>query len=471
MRGVYAWVQSIGWLVVSLSGVETHVKQQEHPTLAVGPVKEEPTGWRKVLKVVLILAVIFAVLFGATLFFAWKKINSDFEKTKQEIATDPLPPGKARNILVLGSDRRDVVEQGQRDERQFRGGSNSGRRADTILLIHVPADQRSATVLSFPRDLRVKIPGESGMHKINGAYNYGPDRVIQTIKQHTGLPVHNYMEINFASFQKIVDAVGGVRLCVKRAYDDRQSGLIIKKPGCYNFGGSMALSYVRMRKSDPRGDFGRIDRQQQFKRVLMKKVTGIGFLTDIPRLFKLSNAVSKGVITDDTLSLAEVRGIANKLAGFKQSNVDFRVVPSYADSIGGVSYVIEKTTEAKAIYKALLADTKLPDYGKTSASIPEPADVTMRILNGTRTDGLAGLYRDKLRKLGFKVKGTSNATRRDYAKSVIYYNSGLDAKAALVAEQFPGAEIREADTAQDVDIVVIVGADSAARASPSPSSG
>lgn len=431
-----------------------------------------PPRWRKPLKVLIILGVIFGVLIASTLIYANIYVNGKFNDTHKDIkAVDPLPPGTARNILVLGSDRRSVVERGQRTERQFRGGSNSGNRADTIFLIHVPADQRSATILSFPRDLRVKIPGESGMHKINGAYNFGPDRMIETIKLHTGLAIHNYLEVNFASFQKVVDAVGGVRLCVKRAYDDRQSGLIIKKPGCQEFNGKLALAYVRMRKSDPRGDFGRIERQQQFMRVLMSKVTSIGFLTDLPRLFKLSNAVSKGVITDSTLSLGEVRGIANKLAGFKQSNVDFRVVPSYADSIGGVSYVIEKTAEAKAIYKALLNDTTLPDYGKTGASIPKPPDVTMRIQNGTTTEGLAATFRDRLRELGFKVKGTSNAGRRDYAKTVIYYNPGQDAKAALVADQFPGAEIREANDVQDTDIVVVLGADTASRASPSPSSG
>jgi LCP family protein required for cell wall assembly len=448
------------------------MKQQEHPTTELKPVKQEPSGLRKVVKIAIILAVIFGLLFGATAIFAYLKVKGDLDDAADPgiRAIDKFPPGTARNILVLGSDRRDVVESGQRKERQFRGGSNSGRRADTILLIHIPPDQKSATVLSFPRDLRVKIPGESGMHKINGAYNFGANRMIETVKLHTGLPIHNYVEINFASFQKIVDAVGGVRLCVKRAYDDRQSGLIIKKPGCYNFNGSLALSYVRMRKSDPRGDFGRIDRQQQFMRVLMKKVTNIGFLFDLPRLFRLSSAVSKGLVTDTELSLGVMRGVAEKMAGFKQSNVDFRVVPSFADSIGGVSYVIEKTAEARALYKALLNDTTLPDYGKTGASLPKPGDITMRILNGTRTDGLAGFYRDKLRDLGFKVRGTSNAPRRDYAKTVIYYNSGLDAKAALVAEQFPGAEIREAESAQDVDIIVIVGADSAARASPAPSS-
>ena len=445
------------------------MKQQEHPTI------ELPGGVRrrripKFVKVLLILGVIFGVLVAGTAIYVNFYVHGKFKSTQDKnIAVDPIPPGKAYNILVLGSDKRSVVDPSERDERQFRGGG--GQRADTILLIHVPADGKSAVILSFPRDLRVKIHGKSGFSKINAAYAGGPNLVMDTIRDHTGLKIHHYIEVNFSSFQKIVDAVGGVRLCPKRTYDDRQSGLIIKKAGCQQFNGKLALAWARMRKQDPKGDFGRIDRQQQFMRVLMAKVKGIGFLTDVPRLIKLANVAAEGVTTDAKLSLREVRGIANKLAGFKQSNVDFRVVPSYADSIGGVSYVIEKTAEAKALYKALLDDTTLPDYGKTSASIPKPADITMRVLNGTMTDGLAGTVRDRLRALGFQVKSTSNAPRRDYAKTVIVYNPGLDAKAALVAEQFPGAEIREADGVQTTDIVVILGADEASRASPSPSSG
>jgi LCP family protein required for cell wall assembly len=447
------------------------VKQQEQPTIEIPTIRPR-SPWRKALKVFVILGVIFGVLYAGTFIYANFYVHGKFIQTHRKSikAIDPLPPGKPYNVLVLGSDRRDVVEASERQERQFRGGSNSGRRADTILLIHVPADQKSATILSFPRDLRVKIPGVPGLHKINGAYNYGPNRMIQTVKLLTGLPIHHYVEINFASFQKVVDAVGGVRLCVNRTYDDKQSGLIIRHPGCQNFDGKLALAYVRMRKSDPRGDFGRIDRQQQFMRVLMSKVTSIGFLTDLPRLFGLANAVAKGVITDSKLTLGEVKGIANKLAGFKQSNVDFRVVPSHSQTIGGVSYVIAESAEAKALYTALLHDTKLPDYGKTNASIATPGDITVRVENGTTTAGLGATIAEKLKKLGFKVRKVTDASRRDYRTTQILFNVGLDEKAALISEYFPGADIRPSTTSKlSTDVVIIVGADAASRASPSPS--
>jgi len=432
------------------------------------PARGKRGRWPKWVKILVALGVVVGLGIGGTAIYLNAYVHGKFIKTHRTYitATDPIPPGHSYNILVLGSDRRSVVDPSERNLRQFRGGGS--QRADTILIIHVPANGKSAVIVSFPRDLRVHIPGQTGFQKINAAYNGGPNLMIKTIKAYSGLNINHYIEVNFASFQSIVDAVGGVRLCPKVAYDDRESGLILKHAGCQQFNGRLALAWVRMRKQDPKGDFGRIDRQQQFMRVLMQKVKGIGFLTDIPRLTKLADVVSKGVITDSKLTLSEVRGIANKLAGFKQSNVDFRVVPSYPKYIPPTSWVIDRPSEAKALFAALKNDTKLPDFGKTAASIPTPADVSLRILNGTRVDGLAAKFRDRLRTIGFKVLSTANAGRRDYAKTEIVYSPGNDAKALLVIQEFPGAVLRESDSPLSTDVEVILGADQGPSPSPSP---
>ena len=451
------------------------MKQQEHPTIEFRGLRErQRSPLRKAVKVLLILAVIFGLLLAGTAIYLKSYVSGKIDATHIPVAVDPCPENESCNILVLGSDARNVVEKPQRTQRQFRGGG--GHLADTILLIHVPADGKSAVVVSFPRDLRVKIPGKSGFSKINSAYGgdrknnvSGPDLMIKTVRSFSGLKIHHYVEINFASFQKIVDAVGGVRLCPKKAYNDPQSGLKLEKAGCQEFDGTMALGYVRMRKQDPRGDFGRIDRQQEFMRVLMQKVKSIGFLLDIPRLVRTVNAVSKGIKTDQNLDEGTLRGIANKLAGFKQSNVDFRVVPSAPKYIGGVSYVIHNTAQTKALFRALRDDSPLPSYGKTGASIPQPEDVSLVVLNGTTTSGLAADVRDHLRALGYKVRETGNAPRRDYATTLIIFNPGGEAKAQLVQDEFPGAKVQEASSPQDTDVVVILGADEAGRASASPS--
>ncbi len=455
------------------------MKQQERPTIEFRSYRERSSPRRrKVIKILLIGGLVTAVLLGGTAAYLWNYVNNKFKNTHAVLKVDPLEAGKAQNILVLGSDRRDVVEKSQQDERAFRGGS--GRRADTILVVHVPADRGSATILSFPRDLRVKIPGKSGFSKINAAYAggtvdgkklSGPDLMMETIRRHTGLRIHHYAEINFASFQRMVDAVGGVRLCVDRPYDDKESGLIVKKAGCQIYNGKLALAYVRMRKQDPRGDFGRIERQQQFMRVLMSKVTSLDVLTNPFALTQLADTVEDGVVTDSELDLSEVQGIANKLADYKQSNVDFRVVPSYPDYIGGVSWVIQRDKQAKAVYKALSEETPLPPYGKTGASIPKPEDVTITILNGSGTAGLARTVRDELEQFGYDVREIGNADRRDHARTTIFYKFGAEAKAQLLNEEkdFQNAIVKEGSPKQDTDILIILGADQAPSPSPSPS--
>ena len=441
------------------------------------PQRRSRRRWPVWLKILIALAVVVGAGLGTTAILVNNYVHGKFKQThRANIFVDPIPPGHSYNILVLGSDRRSVVDPHERNERQFRGGGS--QRADTILLIHVPPSGKSAVIVSFPRDLRVHIPGTTGFSKINAAYQgipskhiTGPNLMMTTIRSLTGLKINHYIEVNFASFQSIVDAVGGVRLCPKVAYDDRESGLILKHAGCQQFNGKLALAWVRMRKQDPKGDYGRIDRQQQFMRILMEKVKGIGFLTDIPRLTKLADVASKGVITDSKLTLAEVRGIANKLAGFKQSNVDFRVVPSYPKYIPPTSWVLERPTEAHELFQALKNDTPLPNCplcGKTAASIPTPGDVSLRILNGTRINGLASTFRDKLRALGFHVISTANAPQRNYTKTEVIYSPGNEAKALLVIQEFPGAVLRQSSSVLSTDVEVILGTDQGPSPSPSP---
>lgn len=435
------------------------------------PVRTRRGPWRRFGKIALIGALIVGLLLAGTAIGVYRWVNNKFQQThREDIKVDPLPgAGQPVNILVLGSDRRDVVEGGLKNLRQFAGGPG-GQRSDTIMLIHVSADGKQATALSFPRDLRVHIPGKTGFSKINAAYNGGPNLVISTIKELTGMQVHHYVEVNFAAFRNIVNAVGGVVICVPRGYEDIESGLYLPQKGCYNMNGDTALGFVRMRKADPEGDFGRIKRQQLFMRTLMSKVTSIGFFTDIPRLIRLVNAVvgtrkDPGIITDKNLKLSEVRGIANKLAGFKQSNVDFRIVPGVPQYIGGVSFVVMVDDQAQALFKALREDSPLPAYGKTGLSVPSPADVTVNLLNGTKITGLAKTFAERLGAAGYVVRTVGTADRDDYGVTYIYFAPGAELKAKLLEERFPGARVRAAITANvavgKADITIVLGNDAA----------
>ena len=200
------------------------------------PTKRRHPGARRTVKFGLLGLLVLLVFVVSAGIFTYIKIQSNLSKGRHsfEGLIDPPPKG-ALNILVLGSDRRDVIEGSARTERQFKGGS--GQRADTIILVHLYPGAKKAVLVSFPRDLRVNIPGH-GMNKINAAYPLGgANLMIKTITQLTGLPIHHYVEVNFASFQNIVDAVHGVPLYFPKPVKDRKSGLDIPSAGCINLNG------------------------------------------------------------------------------------------------------------------------------------------------------------------------------------------------------------------------------------------
>lgn len=440
-------------------------------------------NWRRAGKWAAILLVVGTLIAAGTGVYLWKYVNDKYETTKGKpgeiVVDDNLPKGipinGTLNILVLGSDSRDVLEPGQKDLPQFKRGDVRGQRSDSMMIVQLRDGGKSAIGLSFPRDLWVEIPGKSGRGRINGAYAGGPNQVMETIRKLTGMPIHHYVEINYASFQKMVDAVRGVRLCVDRKYSDRESGLYIEKPGCYNFDGNKALAYVRMRKADPEGDFGRIKRQQTFIRTMLGKLKSIGFLASPRRVIDMANALADGVKRDDQLSLGLVRTIANKLSGYGEANVDFRVVPSRPERRGGAAVVIMDENQGPALFTAMVNNDPLPPFGKTGQSLPEPDDVLIDLKNASGIKGAAGAWGEKLKDEGFRIRTleTHEAVRQ---VTQLACRPGAELKSKLLLERFPGAqEVSTVNIGTVVDCVVLLGLDHAASAlpseSPSPSPG
>jgi LCP family protein required for cell wall assembly len=418
------------------------------------PGKGRHPGARRVGKYGLLSLLVVLVFIVSAGIFTYIKVQSNIHKGQRDIAgLIPPPPKGALNILVLGSDRRDVVEGAARNERQFKGGS--GQRADTIILLHIYAGSKHAVLVSFPRDLRVNIPGH-GMNKINAAYPLGgAELMIKTVSQLTGLSINHYVEVNFASFQKIVEAVGGVPLYFPKPVYDRKSGLNITQAGCVNLDGSQALSFVRARYIYPTADLGRIQGQQRFIRALLGKVKSLGVLLNPFKLIKLSNVAGQGLIFDRGITLGLARSIANALK-FEQRNVDFRQYPGRPQYVGGVSYVVPEPTAARALFSSLKVDGPLPDVGKTGQSLPSPGDVTIKLVNATGKSGLAGTERAKLVAKGYHVP-TIESSSKHIVTTVITYQAGDELKAELVAKEFPGAVTRLATTTQFTDIVVTIG--------------
>ncbi|MCA1834412.1 MAG: LCP family protein [Actinomycetota bacterium] len=416
-----------------------------------------PPRTRRWPKITIIATLIVLLLFGGGALGLYKYAGRKLKGAQnRSINVLPAPLKGPLNILVLGSDSRQGLTPREQKQRNF--SPTSGRRSDTIILVHLYGDGKHAVVLSFPRDLRVHVPG-LGIQKINAAYNKGPNLVIQTIKEYTGIPINHYVEVNFAGFREIVNSLGGVRICPKHAYHDPKAGLFIPKRGCYMFDGNMALGWARSRSVEPDGDFGRIRRQQQLIRVMMSKATSAGIIFNPLKAINVIDKVTKHLVLDPHFTTGVARALASRLKEAKQANgdVDFRVVPSHPKTIGGVSYVVAEDPDATGLFKAIKADTfPLPPYGKTAFSIPDPSDVTVRVINATGDTAKGTALKAKLKTLGFDVLQTVK-TQSVQEKTFVYFTPGDDLKAKLVADQLPDAELvvgGNGDPKADVTVVL-----------------
>lgn len=246
----------------------------------------------KVLSVLVLLALLWLVGVPA---YAWSKV--------ERLDADPggERPGRqpGQTFLLVGSDSREGLSAAER--KRLGTGSSAGRRTDTIMLVHVPVGGKPA-LISVPRDSFVPIPGK-GRNKINAAYAFGgPELLVQTVERNTGLRVDSYVEVGFGGFVQIIDALDGIEMCLPKAIKDRDSHLDLQK-GCQNLDGTTALGYVRMRKADPRGDLGRVERQREMLAAVSKKTASPATVLNPVRYWTLSNASAQAVTLDEKTSL------------------------------------------------------------------------------------------------------------------------------------------------------------------------
>ena len=266
----------------------------------------------------LALAAFFTVAVGvgggAGVYFAGEREEQGIERVAE--LTDVLADnvGPAENYLIVGSDTRDVVDEDAEDAGLFLdGATGEGGRSDTIMILRRDPDN-GASLLSIPRDLWVPIAGTGEDGKINWAYIGGPRRLAETITQALGIPIHHYVEVDFAGFQRLVDEIGGVEICVEDAAEDTNSGLVLQ-PGCQVLNGSMALAFARSREyrtwrdgewHEEQGapDLNRIARQQVFLRTAATEV--LDEINSNPfRLGDLIDAAGGAVRLDDQVNFVE----------------------------------------------------------------------------------------------------------------------------------------------------------------------
>ena len=292
-------------------------------------------------------------------------------------------PGKSENVLLIGS-----------DSRAFAGGAKfgaevTGARSDTTILVHISADGKKAVLVSIPRDTYTEIPpcrlpggklSAPTKNRFNVAYNIGgPSCTIATVEHLTHLRIDHFVEVNFLGFQRMVDALGGVKVCLTKPIDDPVrinpatghkigSGLVVDA-GTHTFHGKDALGFVRARYAVGDGsDLSRIKNQQVFISAVIRKATSNRLLFNPFKLYSFLDAATKSIRTDPGFGLRQLKKLAGELHGLKPGKVDLLTVPlsnpnAYVD-IGGVpaSVVFWDKQRAGRIWQALRTDSPLPAF-------------------------------------------------------------------------------------------------------------
>ncbi|WP_240666199.1 LCP family protein [Oerskovia turbata] len=265
--------------------------------------------------------------------------------------TNPDVPDEAVNILVLGSDSR--ISAG--DPSQWQAGA---QRTDAIMLVHLPADRKSAQVVSFPRDSWVPIPGH-GEAKINAAFSYGgPALMIETVEQLTGVRIDHFALTDFTSFTTLTDALGGVLIRIPEDIGDGKK--VQFTAGVHNLSGEEALAYTRQRYGLANGDFGRAQRQQNWMRSILAKVNNNR--NDVPMMTSFFTAFSESVAVDEGLTMDRIQDLYLSARGLSTNDVTFLTAPHNGTgrSADGQSIVVLNRDLLDPLMASFATDTAAP---------------------------------------------------------------------------------------------------------------
>ncbi|MDU0305320.1 LCP family protein, partial [Streptomyces sp. PAL114] len=381
--------------------------------------------------------------------------------------------GHGMNILLVGTDGRDSV--GKEERERYRLGGAPCHCTDTIMIVHISEDRDRASVVSLPRDSYAETPPHtdrvSGKQhqghplKLNAAYaEGGPQLTVRTVEKMTRVKIDHYLEVDFTSFMKTVDVVGGVEICTDQRLKDSQTGLDLPA-GRHTLKGGEALQYVRARHVDGASDLSRMRRQQQFLAALVDRATSSGILLNPMRFRDVTRSVLGSVRADEGFGTGELLDLGRAMRNFSPSSSEFTTVPvaTMGYAVKGVGSTLKwDTDKAEHIFDALRRDQPLSTRPAPDAArrVPvDPRQIRVQVENGTRTPGLGRRVDAALAATGFATtKAPANADRQDVRRTVVAYDPRWDRSAKSLATALPGSELR-AVKGQGATLKVIAGTD------------
>jgi LCP family protein required for cell wall assembly len=350
-----------------------------------------------------------------------QQVGRNIQATAQHITVIPTLT-KRMNVLLMG------VDSNGRGTQRF-----TNTRSDSMILVSLDPEAKKVGMVSIPRDSRVKLAGEHGVDKINSAHAFGgPKLAVETVQDNFNVPIDHYMVIDAQGLKKVFEVLGPIEVVVEKRmrYNDNAGGLhVALDPGVHRLTPLQAEEYVRFRH-DPRGDIGRIERQQWFLRALTNKFKEPQVILKLPELFKLAHQY---VVTD--LSPEEMAKIATFGKDIKSNQVSSATLPGKAVCIHGGSYW-QPDFEGAAIVLNRLAGNPMtpsddiasvPSNSAYAATTPDAmatgASVSCTIKYPRGVEKTARLFEKQLSASGYKIKYVMRVDAGDCQHEQIIQNS------------------------------------------------
>ncbi|MFI7414873.1 LCP family protein [Streptomyces sp. NPDC049627] len=375
--------------------------------------------------------------------------------------------GHGMNVLLVGTDGRDRISEEER--RKYRLGGAPCHCTDTIMIVHISEDRERASVVSLPRDSYAEVPAGEGRKahpiKINAAYaEGGPNLTVRTVEHMTHIKIDHYLEVDFTSFMKTVDVVGGVQVCTAEPLKDSYTGLDLPA-GTHRLMGGEALQYVRARHVDSGSDLGRMQRQQRFMAALIERATSSGILLNPMRFRDVTRAVLGSVRADKGFGTGELLDLGRAMRNFSPSSSEFTTVPirQIGYDVKGVGSTVKwNSAKAERLFRTLREDRPLDVHRKRTKVVRvevAPQEIHVQVENGTHAEGLGQRVDAALAATGFRTSGRPvDAEDRSLKRTVVAHDPRWDRSAKSLAAALPGSELRPVKGLGPT-LKVIVGAD------------
>ncbi|MHA5050516.1 LCP family protein [Streptomyces sp. SD15] len=337
--------------------------------------KRKERGKRRWGRIVLLVLVVLLLAAGGTGYWLYSDLNSnikgvDIDKALGDERPEKLPTS-GQNILILGSDSRAGANA------DLGTGNVSGARSDTALVMHIPEGRAKAVAISIPRDTLVTRPecaksdgstlASAKRVMFNSVYSLaGPACVVKTVEEISGVRMDHFVEIDFAGFKGLVDAIGGVPVTIDEAIKDTSSGLDLSA-GTHKLNGTESLAFVRTRHGVGDGsDLGRIGLQQQFMIALLSEIKKQDLLGSPTKTYKIANSLTESLTTDSGLaSLTKLADFSRSMNGVDPSTMETIMLPVAYDKVDP-NRVVAAEPQATTLWKAIRTDSTIPESAKKS---------------------------------------------------------------------------------------------------------